>query len=107
MMKTHGNLLEKLISGLRKDPICGAKRTFNLAQPDAFVPGLGASPFFAKFDNQTTWLNEFKPVFGEARFFYQDALETFYRESIDARHVEDDEARPLPARVRNGRICAR
>lgn len=48
-------------------------------------------PFFAKFDDQATWLNELKPAFGEARFFYQDELEAFYRESIDARHAEDYE----------------
>jgi hypothetical protein len=48
-------------------------------------------PFFAKFDDQTTWLNELEPVFGEARFFYQNGLEMFYRESIDASHAEDYE----------------
>ncbi|HJX58870.1 MAG TPA: lysine 2,3-aminomutase, partial [Thiobacillus sp.] len=48
-------------------------------------------PFFAKFDDQATWLNELKPAFGEAKFFYQDELEAFYRESIDARHAEDYE----------------
>lgn len=48
-------------------------------------------PFFAKFDDQAIWLNELKPAFGEARFFYQDELEAFYRESIDARHAEDYE----------------
>lgn len=48
-------------------------------------------PFFAKFDDQATWLNELKPAFGEARFFYEDELEAFYRESIDARHAEDYE----------------
>ena len=48
-------------------------------------------PFFAKFDDQATWLNELKPAFGETKFFYQDELEAFYRESIDARHAEDYE----------------
>lgn len=48
-------------------------------------------PFFAKFDDQAIWLNELKPAFGEAKFFYQDELKAFYRESIDARHAEDYE----------------
>lgn len=80
-----------MISGLRKNPTCGAKRTFNLAQSDAFMPGWVHRPFFAKFDDQATWLNELKPAFGEAKFFYQYALEAFDRESIDASHAEDYE----------------
>lgn len=48
-------------------------------------------PFFAKYDDQATWLNVLKPAFGEAKFFYQDELEAFYRESIDASHAEDYE----------------
>ena len=48
-------------------------------------------PFFAKYDEQATWLNELKPAFGEAKFFYQDELEQFYRENLEARHAEDYE----------------
>jgi L-lysine 2,3-aminomutase len=44
-----------------------------------------------EYDDQATWLNELKPAFGEAKFFYQDELEAFYRESIDASHAEDYE----------------
>lgn len=29
-------------------------------------------PFFAKYDEQATWLNHLKPAFGEKRFFYQE-----------------------------------
>jgi KamA family protein len=48
-------------------------------------------PFFAKYDEQATWLNELKPAFGESRFFYQDELEQYYRENIETRHAEDYE----------------
>ena len=48
-------------------------------------------PFFAQYDESATWLNELRPAFGEARFFYQDELEQYYRESIEARHAEDYE----------------
>lgn len=48
-------------------------------------------PFFARYDESATWLNELRPAFGEARFFYQDELEQFYRENLEARHAEDYE----------------
>lgn len=48
-------------------------------------------PFFAKFDEHATWLNELQPAFGEPRFFYQDELEQYYRENLAANHPEDYE----------------
>lgn len=48
-------------------------------------------PFFAKLDEQATWLNELQPAFGESRFFYQDELEQYYRENLAADHPEDYE----------------
>ena len=32
-------------------------------------------PFFAKYNDQATWLNHLEPAFGEEKFFYEDALE--------------------------------
>ena len=32
-------------------------------------------PFFAKFDDQATWLNHLKPAFGEEKWFWQDEYE--------------------------------
>ncbi len=32
-------------------------------------------PFFAKYDEKSTWLDQLKPAFGESQFFYQDELE--------------------------------
>jgi KamA family protein len=48
-------------------------------------------PFFARYDEQATWLNELKPAFGEDRFFYQEELEEYYRENLSDGHPEDYE----------------
>lgn len=29
-------------------------------------------PFFARYDEQATWLNHLKPAFGEQRFFFEE-----------------------------------
>jgi len=48
-------------------------------------------PFFAQYDERATWLNELRPAFGEKRFFHEDEMEQFYREALEAHHVEDYE----------------
>lgn len=48
-------------------------------------------PFFAEFDERATWLSELKPAFGEKKFFFEEELEDFYRESLDADTTEDFE----------------
>ena len=48
-------------------------------------------PFFARYDDRAIWLNELRPAFGQARFFYQDELEQFYRESLEAGYGGDYE----------------
>lgn len=48
-------------------------------------------PFFARYDEQATWLNELEPAFGEDRFFYQEELEAYYRENLTDGHPEDYE----------------
>ncbi|ODU13348.1 MAG: lysine 2,3-aminomutase [Thiobacillus sp. SCN 64-35] len=48
-------------------------------------------PFCASYDEHATWLSDLKPAFGEDRFFYQDELEQYYRESLAADHPEDYE----------------
>ncbi|MBU1095972.1 MAG: lysine 2,3-aminomutase [Bacteroidetes bacterium] len=32
-------------------------------------------PFFAKYDEHSTWLNQLKPAFGESNFFFEEELE--------------------------------
>jgi hypothetical protein len=40
-------------------------------------------PFFAKYDEAATWLDEMTPAFGEKSFFFEEALEKTYRENIN------------------------
>ena len=47
-------------------------------------------PFFAKYDEQATWLSELKPFFGKS-FFFEEELEQFYRENLQTAHAEDYE----------------
>lgn len=51
-------------------------------------------PFFAKYDENATWLNELQPAFGEDRFFFEDELdEMFYQKSLmmNAAKKEEEE----------------
>ena len=48
-------------------------------------------PFFAAYDDEATWLNELRPAFGEMRFFFEDELEEFYRESLQTPTADDFE----------------
>jgi L-lysine 2,3-aminomutase len=36
-------------------------------------------PFFAQYDERAIWLDDLKPAFGEASFFYEEELERMYR----------------------------
>ena len=44
-------------------------------------------PFFAKFDEKATWLDQLKPAFGENKFFYEDEYEAMCRGEISPRTV--------------------
>lgn len=37
-------------------------------------------PFFARYDEQATWLNQLQPAFGEKRFFFEDEYEAMQHE---------------------------
>lgn len=37
-------------------------------------------PFFAKYDEQATWLPDLRPAFGEERFFFEDEYEAMQRQ---------------------------
>ncbi|MGY0218242.1 KamA family radical SAM protein [Endozoicomonadaceae bacterium StTr2] len=36
-------------------------------------------PFFAKYDEKATWLDDLKPAFGEEKFFYEDEYQEMFR----------------------------
>lgn len=40
-------------------------------------------PFFAKFDENATWLDNLTPAFGKKKFFFKDELEQILREKLD------------------------
>jgi KamA family protein len=40
-------------------------------------------PFFAEHDETATWINQLKPAFGEDKFFFEEELESFYRENLN------------------------
>ena len=48
-------------------------------------------PFFAQYDENATWLSELKPAFGEQEFFFENELESFYRENLNTGQQEDFE----------------
>lgn len=37
-------------------------------------------PFFAKYDEEATWLNHLKPAFGEEKFFFEDEFEAMKKQ---------------------------
>ncbi len=39
-------------------------------------PGCVQRPFFARYDDRATWLDQLRPAFGEERFFFEDEYET-------------------------------
>jgi KamA family protein len=46
-------------------------------------PDWVARPFFAKYDEKATWLDDLKPAFGEKEFFFENELEELFSESIE------------------------
>jgi KamA family protein len=60
------------ISGIAE--IMGEK-VFVLTMLQARNPQWTKIPFFAKYNETASWLNELEPAFGEDRFFYQDELD--------------------------------
>lgn len=58
------------------------EKVFELRFLQGRDPDWVQQPFFAKYDEAATWLNELKPAFDEKRFFFEDTLENTYRENI-------------------------
>ncbi len=51
------------------------EKVFVLRFIQARNPDWVQQPFFAKFDDQATWLHQLKPAFGEEKFFWQEEYE--------------------------------
>jgi len=43
-------------------------------------PNWAARPFFAKFDENALWLSDLKPAFDEDKFFFEEELNSIFRE---------------------------
>lgn len=56
----------------------GPEKVFVLRFLQARNPAWMKETFFAKFDEQASWLNDLKPAFGEKEFFYEKE----YRELV-------------------------
>ncbi|PKL82311.1 MAG: lysine 2,3-aminomutase [Ignavibacteriae bacterium HGW-Ignavibacteriae-3] len=54
-------------------------------------PDWVARPFFAKYDEKAIWLDELKPAFNEAKFFFEDELEEIFHERYDFDESENFE----------------
>jgi len=50
------------------------EKVFVLTLLQARNPKWAKKPFFAKYNETATWLNELRPAFGKDKFFYQDEL---------------------------------
>ena len=51
------------------------EKVFVLRFIQARNPDWVQRPFFAKYDEEATWLDDLKPAFGEEKFFWQDEYE--------------------------------
>ncbi len=51
------------------------EKVFVLSLLQARNPDWVKKPFFAKYDENAVWFDDFKPAFGEEKFFFEDELE--------------------------------
>lgn len=61
------------------------EKVFVLRFIQARNPDWVQQPFFAKFDDKATWLDQLKPAFGEEKFFYQDEYDAMCKGEISPR----------------------
>lgn len=61
----------------------GSEKVIHLRFLQGRNPDWVGRPFFARYDEQATWLNELEPAFGERRFFFESELERYYRENMN------------------------
>lgn len=63
------------------------EKVFVLRFIQARNPDWVQQPFFAKFDEKATWLDQLKPAFGEEKFFYEEEYEAMCKGEISPRTV--------------------
>ncbi len=67
------------------------EKVFVLTMLQARNPKWVKRPFFAKFDDEATWMSDLRPAFGKDKFFYQDELNQMIRKSEEQTHIHSDE----------------
>jgi len=65
----------------------GGEKVFVLRFVQARNPDWVQRPFFARYDEQASWLDQLEPAFGEAKFFFQDEYEAMCRGEIPPRTI--------------------
>ena len=73
MSATPGKVLVDGVATIR------GERVFVLKFLQARDPAWVGRPFFARFDERSTWLDELKPAFGETEFFFESPLHEMER----------------------------
>ncbi len=61
------------------------EKVFVLRFIQARNPDWVQRPFFARFDEQATWLEQLKPAFGEEKFFFQDEYDAMCKGKLSPR----------------------
>ncbi len=67
-------------------PEIGGEKVFALRFLQARDPAWVNRPFFARFDENATWLDHLRPAFGEREFFFEPGYRNL-RESAEAAHA--------------------
>lgn len=71
------------------------EKVFVLNMLQARNPGWVKRPFFAKYDEKSTWLEQLVPAFGEKKHFYEDELKAIYKHKSkkynEAKHSSKNE----------------
>ena len=63
----------------------GGEKVFVLRFIQARNPDWVQRPFFARYDERASWLDQLEPAFGETKFFFQDEYEAMCRGEIPPR----------------------
>lgn len=72
--------------------VVSGEKVFVLTMLQARNPNWVKRPFFAKYDEKATWLNELKPAFGREKFFFTDELALMQQNEHGQMFFDDDDS---------------
>jgi len=75
--------------------VCGissvnGEKVFVLQFLQARNPEWVGIPFFAKYDETATWLDDLEPAFGAKEFFYEDNLREIMKSGVNSGRLYKD-----------------